>query len=203
MITHVPLCAHATCYTRMGYLIRRKSRLALGRKTLPRPMLGLPSSTISASPDVWARPRVSSPPRPNSSSATCSTVNPADDHSTNCGARQGKLDHRLGKTSASPEQVSDLNICSEGLLVSPSTGTLTPPISRLLPMPRPCYNHYGMDNPSPGGSGVWPTARHRPRLSEGKQQAQVNNAVQGRVIHRAPRRLPSSATASDSTAYTP
>jgi hypothetical protein len=37
-----------------------------------------------------------------------------------------------------------------------------------------------MDDPSPGGSGVWPTPRSRPRLSVGKRQIQVE--VQGRVF---------------------
>jgi hypothetical protein len=45
-------------------------------------------------------------PRPSLSPATYSTTNTAGDHSTKCGKRQGKLDHRLGKTSASPEPVS-------------------------------------------------------------------------------------------------
>jgi hypothetical protein len=121
----------------------------------------------------------------SSASATCSTTNPAGDHSANYGARQGKLDHCLKKTSASPEKGSDLDICSEGLPASPSTETLTHPVSRLLPMSRPCYNHYGMGIPSPEGSGVWPTPRPHPQLSAGKQQAQANNAMQGRVIHKA------------------
>src|SRR5690348_16737681 len=100
----------------MGHLIRRKSRLPLGRKTLPRPTLGSPSGAIFVSPDAWARPRVPSPPRLSSASATYSTTNPAGDHSSNYGKRQGKLDRRLGKTSALPEQGSTLDICSEGLL---------------------------------------------------------------------------------------
>ena len=116
----------------MRDLIRRLSRSAL--------------EPISASPDTWlvlgyhlrlarrwACPRVSSPPRPRSASASCSTVNPIDDHSVKCGARQGKLDHRLGKTSASPMLGSDLDICSKGHPMSPSIGTLTHPVSRLLP----------------------------------------------------------------------
>jgi hypothetical protein len=189
MITHAPLCVHAACHTRMGHLIRRKSRSSLGGKTPPRPTLSTPSGAISVSPNTGFSPRVPSSPRPSSASATCCTTNLVGDLCVNCGARQGKLDHRLGKTSTSPELGSDLDIRSEGLPMSPSTGTLTPPVSRLLPMPRPCYNHYGMSIPSPEGSGVWPTPQPRPRLLAGKHQAQVNNAVQGRVIHRAPRRL--------------
>jgi hypothetical protein len=71
-----------------------------------------------------------SPPRPSSASATCSTANPAGDHSANCGTRQGKIDHHLRKTSASPEQDSDLDIRSEGITTSPATGTLTHPVSK-------------------------------------------------------------------------
>jgi hypothetical protein len=78
----------------------------------------------------WARLLVPSPPRPSSASATCSTANPTGDHSANCGTHQGKLDHRLEKTSALPEQGSNLDVCNEGLPTSPSTGTLTHPISR-------------------------------------------------------------------------
>jgi hypothetical protein len=73
-----------------------------------------------------------SPPCPSSALATCSTANPAGDHSANCGTRQGKIDHRLGKTSVSLEQGSDLDIRSEGITTSPSTETLMHPVSRLF-----------------------------------------------------------------------
>jgi hypothetical protein len=139
-----------------------------------------PRAQNSASPNVGlalghhlrlarrrARPQVSPSPHPSTVSATCSTANPAGDHSINCGACQGKLDHRLEKTSASLELGSDLNICSKGHPTSLNVGTLMRPVSRLLPMTKPYYNHYGMGTPSPGGSGVWPTAQ--PRLSAGKQ----------------------------------
>jgi hypothetical protein len=138
----------------------------------------------------WAHPRVPPLPRPSSASATYSTVNPVGDHSANCGTRQGKLDHRLGKTSALPEQGSDLDIRSKGLPTSPSTGTLTYPIRRLFTVPKPSYNHYGMGIPSLWGSSVRPTPRPRPRLSVGKQQAQVYNATQSHVTHKTPRQVP-------------
>jgi hypothetical protein len=131
-----------------------------------------------------------SSPRPSLASATCPTVNPVGGHSANCGTHKGRLDHRLGKTSTSPEQGSDLDNHSKGITTSPSTRTLTHPVSRLLPMPKPCYNNYGMGDPSPRGSGVRPTPRPWPRLSAGNQQAQVNNAVLRHVIHRTPRHLP-------------
>jgi hypothetical protein len=82
---------------------------------------------------------------------------------------------------------SDLNICSKGHPTSPSVGTLMHPVSRILPMMKPCYNHYGMAPPPlrarlcgrPLGFGL------------GSQREniwlKVNNAVEGRVIHRAPR----------------
>jgi hypothetical protein len=73
--------------------------------------------------------------------------------------------------------------------MSPNTGMLTHPVSRLLPMPRSCYNHYGMGIPSLGGSGMWPTPRPWPLLSAGILQAQVNNAVQNHVTHTTPRHL--------------
>jgi hypothetical protein len=66
-----------------------------------------------------------STPHPSSALVACSTANPASDHSANCGTCKEKLDHRLEKTSVSPEQGSDLGICSEGIPTSPSTGTLT------------------------------------------------------------------------------
>jgi hypothetical protein len=138
----------------------------------------------------WVRPRAQPPPRPSSASATYSTTNPVGDHFANYGTRQGKLDHRLGKTSALPEHGFDLDIRSEGFPTSPSTGTLTYLVSRLFTIPNPCYNHDGMSIPSLRGSGVWPTPRPWPRLSAGKQQAQVNNAAQSHVIHRTPRHLP-------------
>jgi hypothetical protein len=52
MITHAPLCAHAACHPQMGHLIRRKSGPALGRKTPPRPTLGLPSGTSPPCPTL-------------------------------------------------------------------------------------------------------------------------------------------------------
>jgi hypothetical protein len=74
MITHAPLCMHAACHLWTGHLIRQKNRPGHGRKTLSRPMSGLPSDTISTSPDdglalghrlhlarVW--PRLLAPPR--------------------------------------------------------------------------------------------------------------------------------------------
>jgi hypothetical protein len=73
--------------------------------------------------------------------ATCSTANPANNHSVNYGVRQGEHDHLIGKTSASSELGSDHDICSRGHLTSPNTRALTHPVNRLLTIPRPCYNH--------------------------------------------------------------
>jgi hypothetical protein len=140
----------------------------------------------------WACPRAPSPSRPSSASATCSTANPSNNHSVNYAVHQREHDHLLKKTSTSPELGSDLDICSKRHMTSPNTGALTHPVNRLLPIPRPCYNHYGLGIPSPRASGMWPTPWPwpRPRLSPGKHQAQVNNAVQGRVTHRTLRHLP-------------
>jgi hypothetical protein len=90
-----------------------------------------------------------SPPRPSSASATCPTANPAGGHSANCGTRQGRLNHRLGKTSASLEQGSDLDNRSKGITTSFGIGTPTHPVSRLLPIPQCCYNNYSMGDPPP------------------------------------------------------
>jgi hypothetical protein len=158
----------------MGHLIRWE------KQTSPR-------AQISASPDARLALGRKSPHRPSSASATCPTANPAGGHSAHCGTHQGRLNHRFGKTSASPEQGSNLDICSKGIPTSPSTGTLTHPVSRLLPIPKLCYNNYGMGDPSPGGLDVRPTPR--PRLLAGNQQVQVNNAVHCHITHRTPRRL--------------
>jgi hypothetical protein len=136
----------------------------------------------------WAQPRVTSPPSPSSALATCPTTNPVGGHSANCGTRKGRLNQRLRKTSASLEQGSDLDNRIKGITTSSGTGTLTHPVSRLLPIPKPCYNNYGMGDPSPRGLGIRPTPR--PRLSAGNQQTQVNNAVQRHVTHWTPRHLP-------------
>jgi hypothetical protein len=133
-------------------------------------------------------------------------VNPADDHSINCGACQGKLDHRLEKTSASLELGSDLNIRSKGHPTSLNVGTLMRPVSRLLPMTKPYYNHYGMSTPSPRGSGVWPTAR--PRLSAGKQQPARSCHTEGaktspRVARRPPAQQRTSPRCINRTVMTP
>jgi hypothetical protein len=122
-----------------------------------------PSGTNLRLARRWARPQAQSPSRSTLSSTSgvvsaspelgfsyLLPVNPTSDHSTDCGTRQGKLNHRLGKTSASPEQGSNLDIRSDGFPMSPSTGTLTHPISRLFTIPKPCYNYYGMGIPSLG-----------------------------------------------------
>jgi hypothetical protein len=120
------------------------------------------------------------------------TVNPAGDHSANCGAHQGRLGHRLGRLlpRSSRALTSDLDNRNKGITMSPGTGTLTHPVSRVLPTPKPCYNNYGMGNPSPGGLGVRPTPRPRPWLSAGNHQAHVNNAIHCHVTYRTPRHLP-------------
>jgi outer membrane receptor for monomeric catechols len=68
-------------------------------------------------------------------------------------ARQGKLDRRLGKTSASPEQGSDLDIRSEGIPTSPSTGTLTHPVSRLFTHTEALLQQLQYGHPFPWGLG--------------------------------------------------
>ena len=68
-----------------------------------------PQVQTSASPDAefghrrnlrlarrLVQPQVIRRPRPSSASATFSTVNPAEGHSVNYGARQEGLDHHLG-----------------------------------------------------------------------------------------------------------
>jgi hypothetical protein len=79
-------------------------------------------------------------------------MNPAGSHFANYGTRKGRLNHRLERTSASPEQGFDLDNRSKGITTSSGTGTLTHPVSRLLPIPKPCYNNYGVGIPSLGGS---------------------------------------------------
>ena len=51
-----------------------------------------------------------------------------------------------------PKLGSDLDNRNKGITTSLDTGTLTHLISRLLPMPKPSYNKYGMGDPSPRGS---------------------------------------------------
>jgi hypothetical protein len=129
-------------------------------------------------------------PRPRSASATCPAVNPAGGHSANCGTRQGWLNQRLGKTSASPELGFDPDNRSKRITTSSRTRTVTHLVNRLLPIPKCCYNNYGMGTPSPEGSDLRPTPRPRPRLSAGNQRAQVNNIVHRHVSHRTSRHLP-------------
>jgi hypothetical protein len=92
-------------------------------------------------------------PRSSSASATCSVENPVGDHSANYGTRQKKLDHRLEKTSDSPEQGSDLDILSKGIPMSPSTGTLTHPVSRLFTHTEALLQHLRYRHPPPWGLG--------------------------------------------------
>ena len=49
------------------------------------------------------------------------------------------------------------------------------------PIPRRCYNHYGVGELSLGSSGVQTTPRSRPRLSTGSQQARINCAIRRHV----------------------
>jgi hypothetical protein len=163
MIMLPPVCTHAACHS----------------------LDGTPRHDRKIRPDLGCK----SPSRPSTTLVTCSTVNSPGGHSGNCDTRHGRLNHRLRKTSASLEQGSDLDNHSKRITTSPGTGTLTHPVSRLLPIPKPCYNNYGMGDPSPGGLGVRPTPRPRPRFLAENQQAQVNNAAHHHVTHRT-RHLP-------------
>jgi hypothetical protein len=96
---------------------------------------------------------VLSPPRPSSASATCSTANPAGDHFASYGKRQGKLENRLEKTSASPERGSGLDVRSEGLPTSSSIGTLTLPVSRLFTHTEALLQQLRYGHPLPWGLG--------------------------------------------------
>jgi hypothetical protein len=97
----------------MEHQTRRKSKPGLRRKTPPRPTLGLPSGTISASPDAElalghrlhlarARPRLPAPPR-TPQTTTLLTV-----------AHVRKDSTILGKTFASFELGFDLDTCMKG-----------------------------------------------------------------------------------------
>jgi hypothetical protein len=94
-----------------------------------------------------------SPPRPSSASATCHTANPAGGHSANCGTRQGRLNHRLVKTFVLSEQGSDLDNHSKGITTSPSTGTLTHPISRAFTHTESLLQQLRYGQPLPWGLG--------------------------------------------------
>jgi hypothetical protein len=120
----------------MGHLIRQVNRPALRRKSLPRqtPSLALgrnlrlarrrvrPSGAISVSPDAECGPRAISPPHPSSASAACSTANPISGHSVDRGTRKGWLNQRLGNTSTTPEQGSDLDKRSKESRRHPAQG---------------------------------------------------------------------------------
>ena len=90
------------------------------------------------------------PPCPSSALVTYSTANPTGGHSTNYGTRQGRLDHRLGKTFALPKLGSDLDNRNKGITTSLDIGNMVHFVSRLLPMLKPYYNNYRVGDPSPG-----------------------------------------------------
>jgi hypothetical protein len=88
----------------------------------------------------------------------------------------GRLLPHLSLAPASTSVVKDIPTSS-------GKGRLTRLLAA-LPHTTPCVNHYGMGDPPVGGLGVKPTPRPRPRLSAVNPQVQVNNEVQGHVIHR-------------------
>jgi hypothetical protein len=98
---------------------------------------------------------------------------------------------------------SDLNICSKGHPTSPSVGTLMHPVSRILPMMKPCYNHYGMA-PLPYGLGCVADRSDSASALSGKTFGS-KSTMQWKVVSYTGRQDDScgSATASGSTMYIP
>jgi hypothetical protein len=199
MIMLPPLHMRTACHPPMGRLIRQEKQIDTRAQISASPDAGLVLGRNFRLARRWARPWAQSPPRPMlGSSLGAISASPelsfgylphhesVGGHSANYGTRQGRLNHCLGKTFALPKKGSDLDNRSKGITTSPGTKTLTHPVSILLPIPKPCYNNYGMDDPSPGGSDVRPTPRPLSRPSTGNQQAQVNNVVHHHVTHRTP-----------------
>jgi hypothetical protein len=98
-------------------------------------------------------PRAPTPPRSSPASATCSTANPAGGHSVECGARHEVFaiaPRRFpSRSSSAPISIS----ATKDTPTSSDTEALTYPVSVFSPY-MSCYNHYGLANPFPGGSGV-------------------------------------------------
>jgi hypothetical protein len=65
-----------------------------------------------------------------------------------------RFGHPLGKISTSPELDSDLDIYSKGYPNVIRYRSADASRKRFFSIPKSCYSHYGMGNPSPGGSGM-------------------------------------------------
>jgi hypothetical protein len=154
MITLVPLCTYVAYHLPDGMPnTTKKANRPSGVELRAPPTLGSPSGAISASSDarlalgcclclIRARPRLPTPSR------IPQVITPP----TVAKVRE-KLDHRLRRTSASPEQDSDLDIRSEGLLTSSNTGTLTHPVSRLFTHTEALLQTLRYGHPLPWGLG--------------------------------------------------
>jgi hypothetical protein len=132
-------------------------------------------------------------PRPSPASATCSPMNPAKGHSfklwrTSSNLRTGSVATSDGPP-ACPSPVRPLISATRAPPTSSDIEKMIHPL-RNFSHTKHRVNHYGMGNPSLGGSGMQPIPRPRTQLSARNKQAQVNNEVQGHVVYMTRRHYP-------------